>query len=82
MQDAGMVEKKSAGSASLWMREAVEAIDKQFGMAMPENILSWWQGSCRQQPLIRRECISGHWWKRWIYGPARCHNAQSEPMSL
>lgn len=20
---------------------------------------------------IRRECISGHWWKRWIYGPAR-----------
>lgn len=31
MQDAGMVEKKSAGSASLWMREAVEAIDKQFG---------------------------------------------------
>lgn len=31
MQEAGMVEKKSVGSAALWMREAVEAIDKQFG---------------------------------------------------
>lgn len=31
MLEAGMVEKKSAGSAALWMREAVEAIDKQFG---------------------------------------------------
>lgn len=32
MLEAGMVEKKSAGSASLWMCEAVDAIDKQFGM--------------------------------------------------
>lgn len=31
MLEAGMVEKKSAGSAVLWMREAVEALDKQFG---------------------------------------------------
>ena len=31
MLEAGMVEKKSAGSASLWMREAVEEIDKQSG---------------------------------------------------
>ncbi|HGE6422875.1 TPA: hypothetical protein ACGEE6_005543 [Klebsiella variicola] len=31
MLDAGMVEKKSAGSAALWMREAVEAIYKQSG---------------------------------------------------
>lgn len=31
MLEAGMVEKKSAGSAALWMREAAEVIDKQFG---------------------------------------------------
>jgi hypothetical protein len=31
MLEAGMVEKKSVGSTALWMREAVEAIDKQFG---------------------------------------------------
>ena len=31
MLEAGIVEKKSVGSTALWMREAVEAIDKQFG---------------------------------------------------
>lgn len=31
MLGAGMIEKKSADSAVPWMREAVEAIDKQFG---------------------------------------------------
>lgn len=37
MLDAGMIEKKSAGSASLWMREAVEEIDKQFGVGYASN---------------------------------------------
>ena len=77
-----MVEKKSAGSASLWMREAAEAIDKQFGDGDARNTLSWWQGSCRQQPSIRRECISGHWWKLWICGRVLCHKAQTEPVNI
>ncbi|HAT3921111.1 TPA: hypothetical protein I9Y23_004829, partial [Kluyvera ascorbata] len=37
MLDAGMIEKKSAGSASLWMREAVAEIDKQFGVGYASN---------------------------------------------
>jgi hypothetical protein len=53
MLDAGMVEKKSAGAA-LWMREAVEAIDKQFGDGYAREPLSWWRASCSHQSLIWR----------------------------
>lgn len=37
MLAAGMIEKKSAGSASLWMRDAVAEIDKQFGVGYASN---------------------------------------------
>ncbi|MCH6141627.1 hypothetical protein [Klebsiella variicola] len=49
MLDAGMVERKSAGSAALWMREAVEAIDKQSGdgyaSAHPELVVGFMQAA-------------------------------------
>lgn len=34
---AGMIEKKSAGSASLWMRDAVAEINKPFGVGYASN---------------------------------------------
>ncbi|SXF02820.1 hypothetical protein [Klebsiella variicola] len=53
MLDAGMVEKKSAGSAALWMREAVEAIDKHFGdgyaSAHPELVAGFMQAAAIDQ---------------------------------
>ncbi|WP_177247257.1 hypothetical protein [Citrobacter freundii] len=53
MLEAGMVEKKSAGSAALWMREAVEAIDKQFGdgyaSAHPELVAGFMQAAAIDQ---------------------------------
>lgn len=53
MLDAGMVEKKSADSAALWMREAVETIDKQFGdgnsSAHPELVAGFMQAAAIDQ---------------------------------
>ncbi|EPJ9586600.1 TPA: hypothetical protein MBE66_001433 [Klebsiella pneumoniae] len=53
MLEAGMVEKKSAGSAALWMREAAEVIDKQFGdgyaSAHPELVAGFMQAAAIDQ---------------------------------
>ncbi|EMD1841778.1 TPA: hypothetical protein NHV37_001934 [Klebsiella michiganensis] len=53
MLGAGMIEKKSADSAVPWMREAVEAIDKQFGACYarehPELVAGFMQAAAIDQ---------------------------------
>lgn len=61
MLGAGMIEKKSADSAVLWMREAVEAIDKQFGAgyasAHPELVAGFMQAAIDQAGMYIRSLV-------------------------